>query len=309
MRFKEYAEQWLKMVSVRESTLAIYRGQVRTHLYPTFGHLRVAEVTRPAVKAWLAEMKGKAGPGTVRNAWSRLKSICDEAVDDGFLASNPCEGVKKHIPQLPAPKAKPTETELIGEAVAELKTKNARLHLVPMIQAETGLRIGEVVALKWANIDLEKRLIAVKHTISAGQCLDPKTRKGFRSRPISQALATDLLKHGMRYGRGEFLFTNPATETHYSTGHIGSLWREACRAVGATVTGTHGLRHWYTHMRAARGDSIKSISDALGHASVQVTEAVYLATFQSAPEPDTADDLRSRIEKLHDSKKILDVSG
>lgn len=313
MTFRDYTEDWLNLQegSLRPSTLAIYRGQVRTHLYPTFGHLRPSELTREAVKTWLARMKKNRRPGTVRNAWSRLRTICDELIDDGYLASNPCDGVRKHLPAMPAPNAKPTETELIGQAVEELRSQNARLYLVPLIQLETGLRIGEVVALKWENVDLEKRVVWVKHTISAGRCGDPKTRKSFRSQPISQAMARDLLAHGMRYGRQEFVFTNPVTDTHYSTGHIGSLWRECCRAVGIQVTGTHGLRHWHAHERMKRGDSIKAVSDGLGHASIQITESIYLAGFQTDQRKDTPESLRSVVEgaKLRGAQKILDGSG
>jgi ATP-dependent helicase/nuclease subunit A len=160
------------MAMLKLSTQRGYRMVLRRHLLPYFGQQRLKDTCKLDVQQFVAEkFRQNLAWQTVRNAWIVLSSILDSAVEYHYLTENPARGVK--FPP-PAPSRQPKIliadefTKLLGELAEPFNT------MVSLV-ALTGLRIGELLALRWQAVSLEARSLVVAESVFQGQVQTPKT--------------------------------------------------------------------------------------------------------------------------------------
>jgi hypothetical protein len=147
-------QHWTVLVlpTFKRTTQHGYRAVLRVHVLPTWQDIPLREIDRLAIQQWVADrLRRGIGWQSVRNAWVLLSSILETAVEYGYLQSNPAPGVK--FPQK-ALRRKPAM--IAGDDFAKLLRELSETHrtMVSLIAA-TGLRIGELLALRWSSLDLE----------------------------------------------------------------------------------------------------------------------------------------------------------
>jgi integrase len=203
--FKNCAEQWLRLyaeVECKESTVASYRQILRLYLYPRFGDIRLGVVSRDAVKDYLASLvaQGRLSRNTLRLIVCTLRVIFNHAIEDGLVERNPAARLgrftKSEKPKFQAAALTAKESESFLDAARELCPEYYPLFLAAL---RAGLRRGEVIALKWGDIQFgadesdHNRYILVQRNYVNGKFTTPKSNKSRRV-DLSRQLRRTLLE-------------------------------------------------------------------------------------------------------------------
>lgn len=200
----ELAKRWRENQVAKPATLAANASSLEVHILPKWGKVYAADVAHTDVKAWVSSLSATRGPATVRRAHNVLSMILADAVRDGRLARNPAEGV-------PLPRKIPKPRVYLSHAqVRSLAAAAGDFGPVVWTLAYTGLRWGELAALKAGRVDmLRRRLEVVENVVDVGGRLTwgtPKTHES-RSVPFPEFLAPVLAGALAGKGPDDLVFT------------------------------------------------------------------------------------------------------
>jgi integrase len=274
----DWAARWLdSQTGIKPSTLYRYGTLLRAHVLPAWGDYRLADVTHADVATWVAQLRTQgSAPGTVRQAHRVLSLLLDLAVRDGRIPRNPAERVP--LPRIV--RGEPrflTRTEVEGLADAAEDDGD-----VIRLLAYTGLRFGELAALRVRRVDfLRKRLtITESATEVGGQLLfgTPKTHQQ-RSVPLPAVLVEALARRCEAKQPDDLVVTTGAGTALRLRNWRRAVWEPAVRAAGLSDVTPHDLRHTAASLAVASGANVKSVQRMLGHASAAMTLDVYSGLF------------------------------
>lgn len=278
--FEEFARSWLDehtKLCVRASTFDRYQTIVNKHLLPTFGQHKLTDIAPAKVQKFVADLS-KAGlsPGTVRLILTILKAIFDHAIKLSYLKVNPAASIK--APRL-AYKERvfltPAELKKLIETAGEYKA-------LILFAAMTGARRGEILGLKWGDIDFEKKVVFIRRSVSGNQLSEPKSKSSVRMIAIDDRLADALLAHKIKapaserdlvFCRQDGSIINP---THLS----GKIWKRILKEAKIDKPATfHSLRHSFTSLLANQGENPRVVQELLGHSDIKITLGIYTHLF------------------------------
>jgi integrase len=254
----------------KPSALRSYEQALNARLLPRFGDKRLSALSRLMLQELVDELVGQGcAASTVRNAVLPLRAIYRRALQREELSANPT--LKLVVPAVRERRervARPAEAEALLEALPA----DQRALWATALYA--GLRRGELQALRWQNVDLERGVINVEH--SWDRCaglIEPKSRSGVRRVPIPAALRTQLLAHRLRRGRpaAGFVFLAADHTRPFDSAWATAKARRAWQATGLTPIGLHECRHTYAAYAIAAGINPKALSRYMGHSSITVT--------------------------------------
>jgi integrase len=215
MRFGTFAEeQWKTLVlpTLKLSTQHGYRIVLNKHLLPYWRTWQLREITKSDVQQWIADrFRQKQGWQTIRNAWTLLSSILETAVEYAYVATNPARGVK-----FPPKGLKPAPAIIAGEDFARLLDQlGDRDRTMVFLIAATGLRVGELLALRWQSVDLQAGTLTVRESLYEGTFQPPKTKRSRRTIPLGPltiARLTTYRESATRTGAEDLVFANQAAD-------------------------------------------------------------------------------------------------
>lgn len=267
--FVTYSAAWLADRDLKPTTRQHYASLLDRQISPTFGHVRLADITPASVRAWHAAM-GTKTPTLRAHAYGLLRTILGTAVDDREIAVNPCHirgaGNTKRVK-----KVKPA-------TLAELETITASMPLKyrPMVLLASwcALRFGELVELRRKDVDLRHGVLHIRRgaTRAAGAVVigGPKSDAGVRDVAIPPHLIPVLRAHlaeTITGGREGLLF--PAVDG-VSTLAPSTLYRvfyKARDAAGRPDLRFHDLRHTGATLAAQTGATLAELMGRLGHST------------------------------------------
>ncbi len=288
----EWAETWLAgQAHLKPSTLNRYEGIVRHHVLPRWQNVKLHQVSHADVQSWVTVLARTSSPATVRKIHRVLSLMLDLAVRDGRLARNVAEKIN-----LPRPVRHEQKYLTIAqvEALADecgypslysihrprAERRNPGYRLVVLFLAYTGVRFGEMAALRVGRLDLERRraVICESVTVVPGHGLvwgTPKTHQR-REVPIPAFLAAELVDHVAGKGPEDLVFTGvrrgqPLRPAIFRRGHFDA----AAKAIGIPDLHPHELRHTAASLAIAHGADIKVVQQMLGHHSATMTMDTY----------------------------------
>jgi integrase len=242
---------------------------------PAWRRWRLREIDRLAVQQWIAE-KFQRGNGwqVVRNAWVLLSSILETAVEYGYLQANPARGAKfpqKTLGQKPA--------IIAGADFAKLLAQLGEPHqtMVTLI-AMTGLRIGELLAVRWNAVDLIAGTLAVRESLYEGKFGPPKTQRAMRTIPLGPRAMKAFADHRARSLRTEpsdLVFGNRKGGPLRESKLLQHVLQPAAKAAGLGRVTWHQFRHIHSSLLNDLRVPVKIAQEQLGHASVTTTLNVY----------------------------------
>jgi integrase len=255
----------------KPSTIRGYERDLTNHVLPELGSKRITRLERPELQRWVDElMAPERSPSTIRNIVAALRALIGFAELRGWVRVNPCNGLR-----LPAGEqareriASPAEA---AELIAAMRPKD-RATLGFAVYA--GLRLGELLALDVAAVDLDGGWIHVHRSWDRGskQFVPTKSRKPRRV-PIIDKLATLLADHFvlLDHPNGGLLFpsaNNPAWPT--DAGILRRRTHARWKKLGIRPLGFHEGRHTYASIAIAAGLNAKTLSTYLGHATITIT--------------------------------------
>ena len=237
------------------------RSVLKHHLLPEFGRMRLNQIGHDEISRFKAK-KVKAGLAakTVNNQLTVLYCLLSEAHRRKLILAMPVKQWAK------APK--PSFRYLnFDEASALVKAAEEPWRTMIYVALKAGLRLGELLALRWCDVDLAQRQITVRQAFAYGKLGTPKSDQP-RSVPISKVLLSVLEQY--RHKRGPFVFCHDDGEPLTKGECKWPLWR-ASVAAGLGRIGWHVLRHTFASHLAILGAPIKHIQELLGHSDIRVT--------------------------------------
>jgi integrase len=298
--------QWLKtQAHVKDSTKAARASAWAVHVHARWQDIAVAEVQTSAVRAWVTELaEGSAAP-TIENALGVLRMVLTLAVEDKRIPRNPCDGVK-------APRRKHSvRAYLTHQQVAELAAAMARDALVIRFLAYTGLRYGEMAALKVQNFDMLRRRVNIRESVTevAGKLTwsTPKNHER-RSVPFPKFLVEDLAAQMEGKRREDLVFSAPAGGVLRIATFRTRVFNKAVDQLrgldddGEPTTDwprptLHDLRHTAASLAISAGANVKAVQTMLGHKSAALTLDTYADLFPDDLEA-VADAFDAAVEAL-----------
>ena len=298
--------QKLALRGARRSYLEGCESMQRIHISPRFGDSAVSDVTTAAVEALATAMlKDGRAPKTVRNVLTFLHSVFEEALDRGLIRENPVRRATRpgrrragdaktdlqflSVEELEALlRAIPNETVIRAPATSRRGRSGPApppppdvlgpvLRVVVLTAAMTGLRQGELLGLRWRDVDWAVQRIRVRNTFVRGEHSgegksELSTR---RSVPMTDRLAGELDTWSQRtvyHGDDDLVFAHPQTGNPLDRSKVTKRFKQACRDGGVRVIRFHDLRHTFATRLAASGQPMRTIQEFLGHADAKTTQ-------------------------------------
>jgi integrase len=253
----------------KPSVVRSYESSLRLHILPDLGGLKLQDVQRRDVQH-LADELLSAGhnSSTIRNALMPLRVIYRRALEDGDVAVSPCIGLR-----LPAVRGRRERIASPAEAATLIEALERRDRALWATAFYAGLRLGELRALRWENVDLASGIIRVEHALdSEGTTIAPKSRSGRRIVPIVGALRELLLVRRLDAEDG-YVFGK--RDQPFSASSVYVRARRAWNKAGLRGIGLHEARHTCASVMIAAGVNAKAITHYLGHSSIEVTFDLY----------------------------------
>lgn len=275
--FSDATAEWLRYVehdrACKPSTLADYRSVVRAHLLPSFGEARLEDLTPAMIESWRAGL-GSGGRGvsnrTSNKTLTILGAILERARKAYGLPVNPARDVEK-LRQSYDPQGfdfySPEEVHALARAGHD--AQDAAVYLTA---AFTGLRRGELFALRWRDVDLERSVIRVQASYANGRLTTPKSGKG-RSVPMIPELAVTLDELSRREhltADDDLVFPGKAGG-YLDASALRRRFLAAQKRAGLRSIRFHDLRHTFGTLAVRGAESIVELQAWMGHADVKTT--------------------------------------
>ena len=278
MLFGTFAEeQWKTLVlpTLKLSTQHGYKTVLAKHLLPYWRDWRLRDIGRQDIQQWVADrFRQKLGWQTVRNSWTLLSGILETAVEYGYLSMNPARGVKfpeKELKEAPVLFTAEDFVKLLEQLDEPYRTM-ARLI------ALTGLRIGELLAVRWRCLDLEIGTLSVRESVYEGKFQSPKTRKSRRTMPLGPQIIVWLREHRLRAKRTEsddLVFGNRKGQPLRESKLLRNVLQPAAERAGLGRVTWHQFRHIHSSLLNDLRVPVKIAQEQLGHSSISTTLNIY----------------------------------
>lgn len=276
--FKELSDLWLESIahSVKESTYMNYSMKLEKHIIPYFGAIRYEKLTIKIFNDFIAD---KLSAGLSQRYVSDICRVIKSITKFARLKL----GYSDKAELLSLPKCEKKERQMLTAAQQNLLTNYLLKSVSPsnlgiFISAVTGMRIGELCALKWSDIDLEKRIITVTKTMQRIKNIGgktatkiiitpPKSKTSAREIPVPDVLYSYLA--AMRKNNDCYVLTDEKAFAEPRT--MQYRFRSVLKKLGLPQVNFHALRHMFATKCVDIGVDVKTLSEILGHCSVELT--------------------------------------
>jgi len=302
--FREHGERWEKDILpfYKFSTRKGHGWILKTHLLPRFGNMTLPSLSTQEIQGWVSGLyRGGSAPHTIAHVHEVLSSILRMAVEWGHIPLNPARGVV-----LPKLKLKREKWILTPKQASDLATKlEPKPRTMVVLALTTGMRRGELLALRWGSLDEDNVCLRVNEAVYDGQFDTPKTKAGERVLPLSVpvlALLQDWKRQSKRVAPTDLVFGTrtgkPASPNNVLRRHI----FPACDNLGLSRATWLTFRRTYSSWSHDRGVPDKVTAALMGHSNVYTTLNVYTQVVD--------DSKRLAVEKIgHELFSIVQFSG
>ena len=288
----EWLRTWFALYAkpnIRPTTARSYQGSIELHIIPRIGCIKLNKLTgRDIQKLYkdlmengrLRKAQKSKQPGlsstTVRGIHMMLHNALDRAVKERLILRNPTEDCI--IPKVQKQEMKILHPEDM-KAYLEAAEKRG---VLPMFYLElvSGIRKGELVALRWEDLDVEHRTISVSKQALGGLGKElvvnrPKTENSIRAISIPQDAVDLLVREHEKHPENPYLFPSPLTGGMYHPGSVVNLHKKILKDAGLEHIRFHDLRHTFATMALQNGVDVKTVSNMLGHYDAGFTLRTY----------------------------------
>jgi|APSaa5957512622_1039677.scaffolds.fasta_scaffold17258_2 integrase len=296
--FRDFSDTWLKKYAsgqIRPSTRALYLSLLRNHLLPIFGDKQLAKIGIEDMQELKSrKLEAQLAPQTVKHILGLLRQMLGHAVDWGYIRTNP--GSKVKDPRIPKREMDCLNPAEVREFLKHVPQKWYALFLVAIA---TGLRVGELLAMKWANVDWNQGKYFVRETLTRKMetqergFASPKTEGSAQPVDLTPTCldaltalrkyqAEERLKIGDDYQDLDLVFATTQGTPLNDRNVIQRVFEPALKNAGLRRIRFHDLRHTCASLLIAQGENPKYVQKQLRHASIQITFDRYGHLFPDA---------------------------
>lgn len=294
---RDFLNYWLEDVhraTLKVSTYAMYRRHLDNHIIPHLGHIQLQTLKVDQVQAFLSKLQ-KEGlkASTIRLIFVILDAALKDAIRWKRLVVNVCEGAK-------LPRQTKREVPLLDQEQARRFLQAAqgnRLDCIITLALTSAMRLGEILALRWEDVDVEGRVLQVRRTVDyiKGQGWvegEPKTESGRRKILLTQIAVDALRAHRLaqleaRLKAGEdwkeqgLVFPN-RNGGYFRRPRLYAIFKKLLQEAGLPDMRFHDLRHNAATILLGMGVQMKTVQEILGHGSIVTTMNIYGHVLPSA---------------------------
>ncbi len=257
-------------LSYRNSTVENYKRLLGKWVNPEWKDIELSKLNKNHVYEMVfTHLSPSLTPWSRKTILKQIRRIFEMAVEEGIIPRNPTVGIKVPIPEVDQ---KVFTNEEVITFLHKAKELNHRFYPVWLMALMTGMRSGELYALKWSDIDLEASIIMVQRQWTRHNGYGPTKTQRSRVVPISDELLTFLKGRKLQAGDDEFVL--PHLPEWSQTGQA-KVTREFCESIGITPLKFHDLRATFITNLLARGESLARVMSIVGHSQIKTTN-VYL---------------------------------
>lgn len=296
-KFKFYAVYWLekKKFEVKNSTYCNYANLLKNNIIPILGEVRFYELSGEILQFFVYKAQGEnqLSIKTTKDCLGVIKQIIADGQEQGIIPqfTYPKRKIKYKKQELIGSEKKTyTEEEykkIINAILQQIDNKKAGI----LLGLYTGMRIGELCALQFGDIDFERKCVYVNKTLQ--RTYDPtkdinpseiritstKTESSNREIPLTEEMSK-ILRGLYKGNKNEYVLTGTAKWTEPRT--FRRTYQTFMKKIGIEPLKFHSLRHTFASINIENGSDIKTISEILGHSDIDVTLKVYTHTSQKA---------------------------
>lgn len=285
--FGDWANIWLTDImapTLKESTHASYSNKLQLYVFPSLERCSLKKITATDINKLVKRLSENLAASSIHIIFRIVKSCLEAAKERGYIYLNPCE--RTILPKIDKKKVKAL-TRIQQKAVEAESMKTVK-GLPILLALETGMRIGEICALKWEDIDFDSSVLRVQRTKqritfpnSTGQRTkivetEPKTINANRVIPLSAKIKKALLKW-KKQATSSYVITNAEQSVEPRT--VSYRFERIKRKLGLNYVSFHALRHTFATRCVELGVNIAAISSLLGHSSIKMTLDTYTNSF------------------------------
>ena len=286
MPFGEWIDFWYQYFSspkLRPTTQATYENRIYGHIIPSIGKIPISKLTQNDLQQFYAKLKRTGrkvnvelkGTGVsdrmVRSCHALCRSSLEKAVEEGLITRNPSIGCK-----LPPKKNGEMKVLTQNEIVRLLnQAYDEGYYEMFLLELTTGMRRGEILGLKWRDLNLETGELNIKRQLTTKGISVPKTKSSIRTILLPPDML-DLLREMKKTAKYDWIFPSPVKEgeprnpTAITKRFRLMLERAHCKHVRF-----HDLRHTFATMALENGMDVKTLSAMIGHVSSETTLNIY----------------------------------
>jgi integrase len=286
---EEFLGRWLEdsvKPSVRPLTYEQYRQHVKLYLAPLLGRHQLAKLAPQHVRAFIKQkLADGLSPRTVQLSLVILRRALGQAVKDGLVGRNVAKLADP--PRWKRPEIKPWEPAEAARFLDAIRTE--RLEAAYLLALSLGLRRGEVLGLRWSDVDLEGKTVTISQALARVggklEFIEPKSRQSRRTVPIHDGLVAALRNHrrrqfeerlaaGSRWHDGGLVFTT-RIGTPLEPRALNEDFERVVMAAGLRRIRLHDLRHSCATFLLAQGVHPRVVMELLGHSQISLTMETY----------------------------------
>ena len=314
MTLREYILFWQETYDRHQSrptTYAAHNYVFKNHILPGLGDVLLSELTSERVGEFLEERKhfgnhrpGSSGLGeeTMRHIHRLLQQCLDQAIRDGLLTENPAKAFRyRKSTTVKANIMTPLEMEDYLDAAE-------RLGYLPMfmLALTTGLRQGELIALKWSDLDIEKRTLTIAENRAVVRRELVEYGSQTRSIRLTPEVVDLLIMEHSKHPSSPLMFMHPATQRPYSPQMVRRMHNEIIKEAGLDHIRFTDLRHTCAVLSLRNGMETKELARMLGHYRPTITRQNYEPYLQHKVQKDEDMPKEATQSELQQAANILD---
>ena len=296
MTFEEWLKYWFETYSrrtVKHSTAVSYIGYINGHITPNIGSLMLSELNTDVLQRFINNQSdngslkgGGLSPKTLQNMNRMIHKSLEKAIELDLIVKNYASFVE--IPRIEEVEMRVLTVEEQQLLENELKTSNEKLAFGVYLSLTLGIRLGEVLGLRWSDIDTRKGIVHIRRTVNRLEKLDgsgtelvvgtPKSKNSLRDIPISEGYCQKLMCY---WARSSQIMRKPPKDTDYllrsavggpaEPKTMQKTFKRILKAAGVADANFHSLRHTFATRAIEKGADVKTLSVLLGHSDVNIT--------------------------------------
>ena len=280
--FGEVAQQWVKIKArkVKSSTLRDYRGAMNYYVLPRFGNVPISDIGYLDIEEFISELE--CSPKRINNILVPMRSLLKFALKADLIDRNPMDLVENLT--VSKPDIFPLSMEEVQQLLDHVSPRYKNFFAVAFF---TGMRFGEMAALKWKNVDFKLGVTKIRETRVRGEEGRPKTKKSVRDVKILSPVI-EAFRNQRKYtmGKSDYVFLNQYGRPLLPDSVNQHVWKPALKKAGLNERSLYHTRHTFATLMLDAGELPGWVQHMMGHQTLQMIHERYYSHIKNSQRGD-----------------------